>query len=751
MHRFRFFIIGFICSILSYNLFASKVKLESVNVQLKWFYQYQFAGIIMAKEKGFYEDFGLDVTIKERNPKLNNIQQVLDGESQYGVADAVILRYRAEGKPVKVLATIFQHNAMVLLSKKGSGIISPYEIRGKKIAYQVGLDDSTITSLLEFAKLSKQDYTLMPMDYTHMDFVNGNVDVTESYVSNEPYWLKKEYGIDVNIIDPKNYGIDFYGDLIFTTEKEIENHPSRVKKFKNATLKGWKYALENTHETIETILKKYNSRNLTYDKLDYEAKITKNLIAETYIPLGTVQKERFMVLADLYSKKGVSKTKLDDAVENIIYSEKTLGNTFNEYIYPVVIVSSMIFLIALFLFFHNRQLRYMVNKRTQELEKAKNAAEQAAKTKAIFLANMSHEIRTPMNAIMGFVDQLLKIEEDKHKKNMLNIMKNSSQNLLSIINDILDLSKIEKNNIQLHKAACDFYLLLYNTTILFQRQCEEKQIEFTSIIGENVPECIEIDDLRVTQILTNLLSNAIKFTPENGKISIDVQYSKDSNMIQIDIHDTGIGISQENIKKIFLAFEQADSTTTKRFGGTGLGLAISKQLAVLMGGNINVSSALHKGSTFHFSFPFVRCSEPLSVEKEENTQESNVSLEGKALIVEDNKTNQLLLSMILDELGIDYEVANNGKEAVDIFYQGHSFDIVFMDENMPEMNGVEAVKEIRLFEKEKNCSKTPIVAVTANALEGDKEYFINAGMDDYVSKPYDENHIKTILIQFLQK
>ena len=284
MHRFRFFIIGFIFSILSYNLFASKVKLESVNVQLKWFYQYQFAGIIMAKEKGFYEDFGLDVTIKERNPKLNNIQQVLDGESQYGVADAVILRYRAEGKPVKVLATIFQHNAMVLLSKKGSGIISPYEIRGKKIAYQVGLDDSTITSLLEFAKLGKQDYTLMPMDYTHMDFVNGNVDVTESYVSNEPYWLKKEYGIDVNIIDPKNYGIDFYGDLIFTTEKEIENHPSRVKKFKNATLKGWKYALENTHETIETILKKYNSRNLTYDKLDYEAKITKNLIAETYIP-----------------------------------------------------------------------------------------------------------------------------------------------------------------------------------------------------------------------------------------------------------------------------------------------------------------------------------------------------------------------------------------------------------------------------------------------------------------------------------
>jgi len=351
------------------------------------------------------------------------------------------------------------------------------------------------------------------------------------------------------------------------------------------------------------------------------------------------------------------------------------------------------------LFFHNRQLRYMVKKRTQELEKAKNAAEQAANTKAIFLANMSHEIRTPMNAIMGFVDQLLKIEEDKHKKNMLNIMKNSSQNLLSIINDILDLSKIEKNNIQLHKAACDFYLLLYNTTILFQRQCEEKQIEFTSIIGENVPECIEIDDLRVTQILTNLLSNAIKFTPENGKISIDVQYSKDSNMIQIDIHDTGIGISQENIKKIFLAFEQADSTTTKRFGGTGLGLAISKQLAVLMGGNINVSSALHKGSTFHFSFPFVRCSEPSSVEKEENTQESNVSLEGKALIVEDNKTNQLLLSMILDELGIDYEVANNGKEAVDIFYQGYSFDIVFMDENMPEMNGVEAVKEIRLFEK----------------------------------------------------
>ncbi len=175
--------------LLSLPLFANEKPLEKVSIQLKWFHQYQFAGVIMAKEKGFYEQSGLDVTIKERDPKKNNILQVINGDSEYGMADSVILRYRAEGHPVKVLATIFQHNAMVLISKKESGIVSPYEMKGKRISYQEGLDDSIITSLLSFANIDKDDYIKRPMDFSHMDFIRGDVDISEAYISIEPYWM----------------------------------------------------------------------------------------------------------------------------------------------------------------------------------------------------------------------------------------------------------------------------------------------------------------------------------------------------------------------------------------------------------------------------------------------------------------------------------------------------------------------------------------------------------------------------------
>ncbi len=345
----------------------AKSDLEKVSIQLKWFYQYQFAGVMVAKEKGFYEDVGLDVSIKERDPKKNNITQVVNGDSEYGVADSVILRYRAEGHPVKVIATIFQHNAMVLMSKKESGIVSPYEMKGKNISFQEGLDDSIISSLLAFAHLDQDDYVKKPMDFTHMNFVRGEIDISEAYISIEPYWLKKRHNIDVNIIDPKNYGIDFYGDLIFTTQKEIQEHPQRVKNFKEATLKGWEYALQNPDETIKIILEKYNTRALTYEQLLYEARITENLIATKFIPLGDVKKERFQILADLYQGRGLSKEKLDEAVTTLIYDPNKRENIFEKYVYWILSGGLFLFLLVLLLIFNNRRLNFLVREKTKKV------------------------------------------------------------------------------------------------------------------------------------------------------------------------------------------------------------------------------------------------------------------------------------------------------------------------------------------------------------------------------------------------
>ncbi len=739
----------FLILLCSNSLFAQENELEPVSIQFKWFYQYQFAGFIMAKEKGFYEREGLDVTLKERDPTLNNIMQVINGDSQYGLADSVIFRYRAQGHPVKVIASIFQHNPLVLISKKGSGILSPFEMKGKRIAYQEGLDDSVINSLFKFGNLKQSDVIKFPMDFSHMEFVNGDVDITEAYLSIEPYWMKTKYGVEVNIIDPKNYGIDLYGDLLFTTEKEIKKHPDRVAAIRKATLEGWQYALEHKEETIRTILKKYNTRDLDHDRLSYEADITKNLIAANYIPLGEVRQERFKILIPLYMNKGIPQESLNKAIDQLIYNPNRTSFLLQKYLYPIVVISMLLLILILLLVFYNNRLSHLVKQRTKELEQATLEAELASESKSAFLANMSHEIRTPMNAILGFVEQLSKHEKDPERQKMFKTIETSSQALLTVINDVLDISKLQSGKMTINPQECDLHKLFLELEELFYITCEKKQITFRLTLTEDLPKCALLDDIRLKQVITNLLSNAIKFTPEHGNVRLDAMYDEEQQSIYIFVADDGVGIAKENIDKIFNVFEQEDASTTRRFGGTGLGLTISKQLIEMMEGEIDVSSTEGDGSRFLIRLPYHPCSLAKNDDSFNDPQETQ-ALQGHILIVEDNLTNQMLLRMILDDIGLSYEIANNGQEALDHFSNDPRYDLILMDENMPVMNGIEAVKAIRSIEKEKELAQTPIIAVTANALSGDKERFVQAGMNDYLAKPYNEKSITAIISKHLR-
>ncbi|MEA1984012.1 MAG: ABC transporter substrate-binding protein, partial [Campylobacterota bacterium] len=224
-----------------------------------WFHSFQFAGYYMAQEKGFYKEEGLDVELLERNPCKNNIEQVVNSEAEYGVADSTLLLYRAKAKPVKLIAAIFQHSPLVFISKKDSGIYSPYEMKGKRVSFQKGLEDTPYLTMLQSAKITESMYEYRPLDFTTGELIRDEVDVTSAYLSNEPYMLK-EKNIEINIINPLNYGVDFYGDTLFTTDKEIETHPARVEAFKKASLKGWDYALSNVDETIEVIKTVYKSK-----------------------------------------------------------------------------------------------------------------------------------------------------------------------------------------------------------------------------------------------------------------------------------------------------------------------------------------------------------------------------------------------------------------------------------------------------------------------------------------------------------
>jgi len=379
-----------------------------------------------------------------------------------------------------------------------------------------------------------------------------------------------------------------------------------------------------------------------------------------------------------------------------------------------------------------------VLKRTQELEIA-------MKAKGDFLANMSHEIRTPLNAILGFISILKKTEQDTKRLSYLNIIYTSGQSLLTIINDILDFSKVENGKLELENTKFHVSKPFKDVYELLNEKAKENNIALVLDLDEDLPEYVKGDIERVKQIFSNIVSNAIKFTPKGGHINTSVSYDISTYHLSCKISDTGIGMDKEQLEKIFDSFSQADSSTTRKFGGTGLGLSICKRLVDLMNGTIEVKSVVGEGSVFSFSIELLPDEGELAkLEKNRQKKEDRFNVASKLLVVEDNKTNQELMKIMLMELDLSCDIAKNGLEAVKLMKE-NTYSIVFMDENMPIMNGIEATRQIR----ELDLKYTPIVAVTANALKGDKDKFIEAGMDDYIAKPIEYKELIRVLKKYL--
>lgn len=521
-------------------------------------------------------------------------------------------------------------------------------------------------------------------------------------------------------------------------------------------------------------------------------------------------------------------------------------------------------------------IRQIVEK-NEELEeitkKAKISEEEALKaneTKSKFLANMSHEIRTPLNAIIGFSDILSNSSLEPEHREKAEIISKSAKALLNIINDILDISKIESGKYEVLKTNFDLKDLLEQIVQLYAVNTKQKNIRFLYTLDESIPNFVFSDETRLKQVLSNIISNAIKFTPENGKVSFNVKLlnlNENIASVRFSVKDEGIGISLENQKNIFEPFSQADGTISRKYGGTGLGLAISLNIIKMLGSEIKLISRENEGSLFYFDidlevqdisnidinklkYDFAICNiiedpenirnhlintvkyfgrihqgdediescekidlifcfgDPVLYEKllrrkdkfkcpvvyvgnmdkvnnnnkmkplmdyfldvpiygskvfniiaesklgEDNTQiienkiKSKESFSGKVLVAEDNLNNQLLIKIILQKLGLDVTIVENGQLAVEK-YQNEEFDLIFLDINMPVMDGLTALKHIRDYEI-KTQKHTPIIALTANAINGDKEKYINEGMDNYLSKPLEKNQLIAILNLYIK-
>ncbi|MBN4082518.1 ABC transporter substrate-binding protein [Mariprofundus ferrooxydans] len=744
---------------------------ESVKIHLKWLHQFQSAGYLVALDKGFYRDEGLDVELVEGGPDHDPMKELHAGIVQYAVGDAGVMLDRAAGYPVVVLANIFQHSPQVVICRTDPDIKTPADLRGKRIMLQDGFLTIEVIAILKKFGIHVAQGDIIRQGIGRLDdLIEGRTDVYPGYSTNEPFLLKQR-DIPFKMFSPRDYGIDFYGDLLVTNEKELRLHGERAAKVLRATLKGWTYALAHPDDAVELIMEKYNTQHKTRAHLVFEAREISKLMFSDVIPIGYINAKRWQDIAKVYERFELLPK--DYSLDGFLYQPKANWEELFEANKWQIIVIGLLLLLSL-LALHWVSQRYAIMRKTREiLEKnqhlsdevnersrieakliqAKQEAEQASQAKSEFLSVMSHELRTPLHGIIGLLDMMQGGLHAEQRQDFY-MVRQSARSLQTLVSDILDLSKVEAGKLVLNHKAFDFKAcacdVLRTFTVAVSRKDLELSAEFIA-----VPKLIYGDEVRIRQILINLVGNAVKFT-DVGHVHIRIscgQY-EDEHVLNIHVSDTGYGIASKDLETIFEPFKQVQSLMHRAHGGTGLGTTIAKRLVEDMGGKITVESQLGEGSTFSFWIPcdanedVYSCninvcdmdSMPLAVKEpaSENLRQDHKE-SWNILLAEDDLISQRIAMKRLKKSGLQAELAKDGIEAWKMFLS-NDYDLILMDLRMPGMDGLSLTRKIRSYEATTN-NYTYIIGLSAHALEDMQQECLDAGMDMFLTKPIEPESI----------
>ena len=571
----------------STSAYTKETRLFKTSIQFNWLYQFEFAGPIAAKEKGFYKEAGLDVVLRQGGPDINPVTPVISRQADFGISGSSLIVERYRGKPVIALNALMQHSAVGLLARKSSGIDSVYDLVGKRLA----ITTDTAVELEAYLKsqgINASDYTSIDHYVPIEGMERGEADAIAVYLSNELFHINDHID-DYIVFTPRSSGIDLFGNILFTHEDMVNNHPDIVEAFSSATIRGWEYALKNPDEIAQVIFSKYNTQQKSLEHLLFEAEKLHQLTRTDIVEAGYMSPGRWQHVADIYAEQG----KIDETftLDTFLYDPNREADL--TWFYVAFAGTLLILTIVTVIAINFRRIN-------QELKKAKELSEQASQAKTEFLSRMSHELRTPLNAILGF-GQLLETDDrlDEEQKDFVNEINHAGTHLLNLINEVLDLSRIESGKLKIDLQHFKAGHIIDECVHLMFGLADSSNIHMINNANDELVFYGDPD--RFKQVLINLLSNAIKYNTPGGEVIINT-FEQDNHFNAISIKDSGEGIPKNKINELFEPFNRL-TAEEKNIEGTGIGLAISKRFTEMMNGKIKVESEMGAGSTFTIVLP----------------------------------------------------------------------------------------------------------------------------------------------------